>query len=419
MGLVTPDLWRQNVLRPATLGGHRMRVVLATLAFVAFGSGFLRAFFGFALRADSDPKGGFLDTNMLVVYYLMVITLAAILAIVAWRAYSVVWGDLRDKPSQRFRRGYAYLTHTENWLWGILLVLNGLVLSAGPVYQPEAAADRVFAMNSKGVSMFFLVVFLLYFLQRRVSLGYMRFLRAERPSLSVVRRDSLWAMTVILAGGWALLALVLIPVDLTPLTKLILRYGFVALIVPFFAVRLDLGELVRPEFRTSGGPLLLLASALVSILVGIMLWGAGNSVVTFYSRAGGFVTPETSVLQPYATGIRILGSLFIATPLALTLWFLALRFRRVVSPGPLIVVGLSIVVAMNLLFTINTQDVRDDELRASEVLIGFAIVSLSTAFDKAVVTILFAATAAVGVLAMAVLLQRGVDRRQSSLRSPA
>lgn len=415
MALVAPDAMRTRLLRVRTLEEHRTRVALLTLALLACGAGFLRQFFAYALTGDAQPSGHVFGANLyLLAYYTLSLTLLGALGTTAWRAYTLTWGDLRDKPSRSFRRFNAYLAHTETWLWGTTFVLNGILLLAEPVYTPGNDVDRVFAMNSKGVSIFFLLVFGLYALQRLAVREELTHMRAQLGELYVVRRDNLLVMSLILIGGWALLAAISSTWNVTSLSKLILRFAFVALVLPLFALRLDIEQTVRPAFRTRGGPAILFAGAIVAILTGIMLWGVGNTVTTVYSRNGGFYFPEENVLQPYATGIRILGSLFIAAPLTTALWMMAIRFKRAINPGPLIVAGLSVVLAMNLLFTINAHDLRDPSVRTTEVLVGFASVSVATLLDKVVVLTVFSATAAIGVLAMARLMHQGVDRRHTA-----
>lgn len=413
MRLVTPTLLDDQIRRPEAVHTHRSRLVVLTLLVLASGGGFAWQFFDYALNADASPSGAVFGTSLIVAtYYLLTFVLILALALTAWRTYLLGWGDLRYRRSLNFRKGYHNLLNAENWSWMVMGVLTLAVFFTPPAYQPDpGTTDRVFAMDSKGATFFFLLLTGgAYLLHRLAGSQYLRFLRETHQPLPIVPRDHLLHMSLTLAALWALLALLLAPASLSPLTKLSIRFAAVALVAPFFVIRFSLDELARPRLRP-GAPVVLLLVALVSVLVGIMLWGAGNSVTTIYARGtGGFTTPEGNVLQPYATGIRLLGSLFIAIPLASTIWYVAARYARRLNPAPLLTFALSIVIGMNLLLTINTGDPYDPTLGQTRVLIGFKMIELTSAMDRALILGAWSAVAAVGFAALTILLDQGADR---------
>lgn len=412
MRLVTPQLLDDQILRPRALHPHRTRLVALTLFVAASGAGYAWQFLEYALNADATPSGIVFGTTLVVAgYYLLTFVLLLALSLIVWRTYLLGWGDMRYRKSLNFRRGYQNILNAENWSWMVLgLITLGLFL-ASPAYQPDAGTtDHVFAMNSKGATFFFLLLTGgAYLVHRKATDQYLTFLRTTDETLPVIPRDPLLTMALTLGAVWAAVAILLMPADLSPLTKLIVRFGAVVLVAPFFMVRFSLDELARPRLRP-GAPALLLLVALTSVLVGIMLWGAGNSVTTMYSRgSGGFVTPEGNMLQPYATGIRLLGSLFIAVPLTLTLWYVVGRFERQLNPAPLLTFALSVVIGMNLLLTINAGDPFDPELGQTSVLIGFKMIELTSPTDRALILGAWSAIAAIGFAALAVLLARGAE----------
>lgn len=412
MRLVTPLFLRRAIVRPHDPEDHRTRLVLLTLVVIASGAAFTRQFFGYALGADADPTGGMTPTWLTLTYYLIGITLGLALGTTAWRTYLLAWGDLRAKRSLSFRRYLVPLRQTENWLLGGLIVLHLIVFFARPIHQPDpATTSNIFAVNSKGVSIFLLLMVPLYWMHRRVERRWLTHLAHTPHPLYTVHRDRLANLAITLGAGWTLIALLFLAVEVEPLTSLASRLAFVAVVVPFFAIGISFDtNRAEPYLKGVGAPLMLLFAALVSILVGIMLWGQGNSVTTFYSRNGGFVDATSSALQPYSTGIRLLGSLFIAAPAVQLLWFMSARYQRQTNPGAILVAGFSIILAMNILFTINAESPTDVAIRQTEVLVGHYLISLQSGFDKAVVLGLWSLVAALGTVAVTMTLGRGTDR---------
>lgn len=403
LALVAPSVWQNKLRYPTLVDEHRTRLVIITLFAAVVGVTFVRQFIEYALVGDARPTGGFLNTNITVVYYLLSLATALAIATTSWRTYTVTWRDLHRTKSMGFRRAYHYLVAGETWLWGIALALNIVVLLAGPAYQPDARVDRVFSMNSKGVSVFFFILPALYALHRVVSREHVAHLMALPSAIPPKRLDTLAVMTVLLVGLWTILTVVLRAADMTSFGRLLVRVMAVAAALPFFAVRFDSSQYGRPQLRTIGSTYVLLSATAVAMLAGIMLWGSGNSITTRYVETGGFV----STVQPYATGVRVLGSLFLSLPATLGLWFLATRYRPQVHPGPLLVVAFSILIGMNLVLNIDAADPRDVTIGRTDVLVGFSIVSLTTAFDRVVLVSAWIATAAMGFLATALLIYRG------------
>lgn len=412
MRLLTPDLYRTHIHSPTTLEDHRTRFILATLLLLGVGAAFTRQFFVFAVGADATPADGFLSTNLVAIYYLMGFALAIALLTVAWRAFILCWGNLVERTTRRFRRGHHALTRFETWLWGAILLLNLVILIAPPVFRPDAGTDRVFVMDSRGISWFFLLFFPLYLLHRRIGASHLRFLSRIRSENPTPRLDRLAAMTLTILVLWVLGGLLLPLTGLSPLSALLFRVAPLAVALPFFVLRMDVQSAFQLRTRGPGSPLVLIASAALAIVTGIMLWGVGNSVTVQYSQvSGGFLTPEGRLLQPYSTGIRILGALFMTLPALIMLWLVSTRHAstRNTQIGPLIVSGLAIVFAMNLLFTIDPAGQFDAGLGYTDVHIGFWALLMAETFDTVIMMVLWAAATAIGLIAAVLLLRRGVE----------
>lgn len=421
ISLLTPRLYESHVHRPATLEDHRTRLLLTTLLVLGVGAAFTRQFFTFAVGADATPADGFLSTNLVAVYYLLGFAMVLALGAAAWRTFLLCWGNLVDRTTRRFRKGHHVLIRFETWVWGAILVLNGVILFAPPVFTPTAETDRVFMMDSRGVSWFFLLVIPIYILQRRMAASQLRFLSHLRRNLPTPRMDRLASMTLTVALLWIAGGILLPLTDLSPLVALLLRVMPLAAIMPFFALQLDVQSAFQLRTRGPGAPLILIASAGLSILAGIMLWGVGNSVTVLYSQvSGGFLTPQGRLLQPYSTGLRLLGALFMAIPTLIMLWLVSTRnpFPRNVQIGPLIVSGLALIFAMNLLFTIDPAGYFDAGLGHTDVRIGFWALLMTETFDTVFMTIVWAATTGLGIVAAVLLLRRGIDPNSRSDTPP-
>lgn len=393
MALLTPQILKERILRPDTLQEHRTRTVLVTLLLMLGGLTFALQFFLWALQADSVPTGGFIATNVIALYYILSFLVAGAVALAAWRASFLSWGDLRERAGRRFRRNLRNLLHLENWVWGTILLLTLVVMNSAPIFTLESVAlNQVFAADSHGINMFFLLVPLLYLLQRYVSRGLYQHLQQQRLSLQLARPDSLLATAITLIVVWISVPLVMRGEEITPLIQTFVRTGLATIILLVFSVRVDAANnaLIGPRHR--GLPLMLLASFGLAILTGIALWGAGNTVVTIYAReSGGFLTPQGRIIQSYTVLLRIAGSAFLALPPFLALWMLSAKTRRHAQPGHLVVIAIGIIIAVNLLFTIQATDPLDPAVGRSDVLIGLYLLQLASSIDTIVMVSIWAA----------------------------
>lgn len=383
MALLTPRILKERILRPQSLQEHRTRTVLTTLLLMLGGLTFALQFFQWALNADAAPTGGFIETNVIALYYILAFLVAGAVALAAWRASILTWGDLRERAGRRFRRNHRNLLHLENWLWGTILLLTLIVMNSAPIFTVESVAlNQVFAADSHGINLFFLFVPLIYLLQRHVGKAHFQHMQETRRELRVVRRDSLFPLSATLILIWVAVPLLLRGEDITPLIQTFVSTGLATLVLLGFALRMDasLDSLIAPRHR--GLPLILLASCGLAIVTGIALWGAGNTVVTAYARdSGGFLTPESRFLQPYSVLLRIGGALFLALPPILALWTLTAQMRKNAHPGHLVILAIGIIIAVNLLFTIQATDPLDPTIGRSDVLIGLYLIQLSSAID--------------------------------------
>lgn len=388
MALLTPRILQERVLNPSTLQEHRTRTVLATLLLILGGFTFAVQFFRWALDADAIPKGGFIETNVIALYYILAFMVAGAMVLAAWRASFLSWGDLRERAGRRFRRNHRNLLHLENWVWGTIMLLTVVVMNSAPIFTMESVAlNQVFAADSHGINMFFLLVPLLYVMQRVVSRKQFNHLQQERQNLQVIRPDGLLAMAATLILVWVSVPLFIRGPEVTPLIQVFVRTGLATIILLVFALRVDASTQSVLAPRHNGVPLMLLASCGLAILTGIALWGAGNTVVTVYARdSGGFLTPESRFLQPYTVLLRIAGSAFLALPPILTLWMLSAKMRKHAQPGHLVIIAIGTIIAVNLLFTIQATDPLDPTIGRSDVLIGLYLLQLTSAIDTIVMT---------------------------------
>jgi hypothetical protein len=414
--LLTPRLLRERVLHPVTFGDHRTRVHLLTLGLAATGGVYAIQFFRYALTADSDPAG-FFTTNLILVYYVLALLVLAAVGLATWRAFTLSQGDLRLRWSRSFQRNHRLLRKTESWLWGAILVLNLIILAAEPLYRPTSGQTaRVFIVDSRGAAMFFLIVPAIYLLQRLATNRLHAHVRERRVDARI-HLDAVLASSLTILAAWLVVGSLLLASRAPPLVTLSVLTAITTIILLFFAVRLDPTEpyLVAP--RSGSTPVLLFAASALAILTGIMFWGGGNSVVTLYARgSGGFITPEGQFFQPYAVLFRLLGSLFIALPPVLGLWLLTRTRGAVAQPGHLALIGIGIVVAMNLLFTIQPSDPFDAAIGQTDVRIGFYILQFATVFDRVVLTLLWGVATALVLYAMSRVLRLVLRARPGNER---
>ncbi|MBW3581481.1 MAG: hypothetical protein KY455_00125 [Euryarchaeota archaeon] len=416
MALIAPRLMRERFIRPTHADSHRTRLVLTALTLVLVGGTFVHQFVYYALGADAEPTGGFVATNRVLLYYLLAISLSAAIATTVWHTRLIVWGDLRDRRSLSFQRSLIPLHRTETWLWAATFALNLLVLFPEPVYTPSGSdTSRVFAMNSRGASIFLLLLFGGWGVHRWSAKAWLRHLRDDHGINGQAKYDRLFFLATTVIGIWLFtwfLLLALPSLDhFGPTPNLLIRIGAVALVLPFFAMRIQLAETgLRPRLAHHGAPMTLLLFAGLAIVTGLMLWGTGNTITTFYSRSGGFVNPEESVLQPYATGIQLLGSLFIGLPLMLGLWYLGARHDRIPHPAPILVAAFATVLAMNMVMTIQTEDVFDSALGQTDVLVGYRIVNVASTLDTSVLLGVWAATLLAALGGSLMVLKRAADK---------
>lgn len=405
LALVAPTFWQRRILHPQDPESHRTRLVLLALLLLGTGAAFTRQFIAYALIGDIRPEGGLFRPNITIVYYLLGFTMLSALAVLALRTYILAWGDLRGAKSRNFRQSYRALTLSESVIWALILLLTGVILLAGPTYRPDGGVDRVFSMDSKGVSIFFLIVAALYAVHRRLSRRYLQTVGRRFDAPTGVGWDALATLTATVVAVWSLIALATWSLDLAPPTALVLRIVPLAALLPFFALRFSGTGPHRLMLRGPGAPYILLAATGIAVLGAIMLWGIGNSATTRYTQADGFTALGAPILQSYAVWVRLLGAFFLAIPMTWGLWLLAQRGGRV-HPAPLLVVAFSTLIGMNLLFEVGLADPFDATVGRTDVLIGFSLVRLTPA-QQAFLVPLRLATAAVGLVAAGLLVRQG------------
>jgi hypothetical protein len=402
MALLTPQILHHRVFHPQTLQEHRTRSITITLLLLAGGMSFASQFFRWAFQADSQPVGGFITTNVIALYYLLAALVAAGTLLATWRTWILNWGDLRQRTGPRFRRNHRNLIHLENWIWGTVLLLTLIVMNAAAIHSVESVAlNQVFATDSHGLQMFFMLVLGIYLLQRHINRGLYTHLQDNRRTLKTVPFDSLLAMSITLILVWTLTPYLVRGPEVTPLIQLLMRTGLATLVILAFALRVDATQAALIAPRHAGLPLLLLTASALAILTGIALWGAGNTVLTVYAReSGGFLTPESRFLQPYTVLLRIAGAAFLALPPIMALWLLSAQVRGHTRPGHLIVIGTGTLIAVNLLFTIQATDPFDPLIGRSDVLIGLYLTQLASPLDTLVMAIIWGLATLTAILAV-------------------